>query len=141
MKDASCAYCAPPDGKADVLAFVGSLEFSDLYVFKDQFHRGRCVLATRGHYEELHELEPEVYAGYMAEIRTVALAISELFLPDKINYALYGDTVRHVHMHIVPKYKTSKDWGAPFLLNPESKPSTDWQAVVELLRKVPGIER
>ncbi len=137
--DPTCGYCQGPEGKADVLAPVGALSHSFLYVFKDQFHRGRCVLAVTGHYEELHDLEEDVYVGFMADMKAVASAIHKLYAPDKINYGLFGDTVRHVHMHLVPKYKGSADWGAPFQMNPGSAPDEQWKEVAAQLRAELGL--
>lgn len=31
---------------------------------------------------------------------------------------MYGDTMPHIHFHIVPKYKDGDGWGGPFEFNP-----------------------
>ena len=41
-------------------------------------------------------------------------AIYDLYHPDNLNYATYGDGVPHVHVHVVPKYKDGLNWGSPF---------------------------
>ena len=51
---------------------------------------------------------------YLAELAKVAKAIWELYSPDKINYATFGDGMPHVHVHVVPKYKGGLNWGEPF---------------------------
>ena len=62
------------------------------------------------------ELEPDnqealIHAFSDNELREV---LDELYHPDKINYATYGDGMPHVHVHIVPKYKGGVSWGQPF---------------------------
>ena len=59
-------------------------------------------------------MTPEENAGYFAEVSKVAKAIYDLYKPDKINYATFGDGVPHVHVHVVPKYKGGLNWGVPF---------------------------
>ena len=46
----------------------------------------------------------------------VARAIERAFNADKINIAVYGDIVTHIHMHVVPKWKNGSEWGVPFLI-------------------------
>jgi diadenosine tetraphosphate (Ap4A) HIT family hydrolase len=41
----------------------------------------------------------------MRDVAQVAAAIEKAFQPDKIHYSAFGDTMPHVHFHIVPKYK------------------------------------
>ena len=43
----------------------------------------------------------------------------ELFKPDKINFGAYGDTMHHLHFHLVPKYKDGYEWGGVFAMNPQ----------------------
>jgi len=39
----------------------------------------------------------------------------------KINYAIYGDLVPHLHYHVVPKYRGGPNWGEPFALQPPAQ--------------------
>ena len=48
-----------------------------------------------------------------------AEAVHKLFNPDKVNYGAYGDTGRHLHFHLVPKYQSDPfEWGSTFAMNP-----------------------
>ena len=88
--------------------------YSIVYLFRDQKNKGRCVVAFKGHKTEYFQLTPEENAGYFADVAKVAKVLDELYHPDKINYATYGDGMPHVHVHIVPKYKGGVSWGQPF---------------------------
>ena len=87
---------------------------SKVYLNRDQKHPGRCIVALKGHKTEYFQMTPEENAGYFAEVSKVAKAIYDLYKPDKINYATFGDGVPHVHVHVVPKYKGCLNWGEPF---------------------------
>ena len=131
----NCPYCQRPLGNESVLAEVCTMTNSILSVHKHQYHRGRCVLSLKDHYEELYEVEPEIYLGFMEELKNVCQLISKLFLPDKIQVAFYGDTVRHVHAHIVPKYTQLEDWGLPFLMTSPADPDESWRETAKTLQE------
>ena len=75
--------------------------------------------------------------GYFEELAATAKAIFELYHPDKINYATFGDLVPHVHVHVVPKYKDGPDWGNPFDDTQGKKELTDaeYQKMVDELKE------
>ncbi len=130
----NCVYCQGPESVANVLVKVCSLKFTDIYVYKNQNLKGRCVVATKDHFEELHELDDLSRKIFFDEVMLVANAIVKCYKPQKINYAIYGDTVRHLHMHVVPKYQNAPDWGQPFCLNPENPTDDAWKEVVNTLK-------
>lgn len=114
MKDDKCFYCTGEKPLSDLMLEIMHLSYSTVYFFSDQKNPGRCVVAYKEHYRELHEIPEKDCIQYIKEVRGVAKAISELYHPDKLNYAIYGDGVPHVHFHIVPKYKDGISWGGPF---------------------------
>ena len=110
----TCFYCENGEKLRSLMIEICELPYSKVYLNRDQKHRGRCIVALKDHKTEYFQLTPEENAGYFAEVSKVARAIFDLYHPDKINYATYGDGVPHVHVHIVPKYKDGLNWGAPF---------------------------
>ncbi len=118
MKDQNCAYCM----EGDLLAAFGypctELEFSKVYVFKEQSHKGRVIVASNHHVSELTELTDEERNGFFSDVAKVAKAQHQAFQPDKVNYGAYGDGGGHLHFHLVPKYKDAFEWGTPFAMNP-----------------------
>ena len=112
---AECFYCEKDNEKRKALMLdVCELPYSIVYLFRDQKNKGRCVVDFKGHKTEYFQLSPEENAGYFADVAKVAKVLDELYHPDKINYATYGDGMPHVHVHIVPKYKGGVSWGQPF---------------------------
>jgi ATP adenylyltransferase len=114
MNDNKCFYCMK-DSKLDSLMIeICKLNKSTVYLLREQSYKGRCVVAFDEHKTELFQLTEEELALYMKDVANVANAIYNVFSPDKINYATYGDLVPHSHVHLVPKYKDGMCWGKPF---------------------------
>lgn len=93
---------------------ICQLEVSTVYLLKEQTYKGRCVVTLNQHETELFQLSKEELNLYMKDVANVANAINQAFGPDKINYAIFGDLVPHIHFHLVPKYKDGKYWGKAY---------------------------
>ena len=121
MKDQNCAYCMREE-KGELLdafgIFICHLSVSDLILFKEQSHPGRCIVAYKDHVSELTDISDEDRNAFFADVATAAKAIHAAFHPDKVNYGAYGDTGCHLHFHLVPKYKDQYEWGGVFAMNP-----------------------
>ena len=118
MKKDNCPYCQ----QGEFLAKFGYLAFetetSEVIVFKDQSHPGRAIVAyKKDHVAEIQDLSDEERNAFMKDVSDVAKAIQKAYNPDRINYGAYGDTLGHLHFHIVPKYKDSFEWGGTFVMN------------------------
>ncbi|MCI1734138.1 MAG: HIT family protein [Bacilli bacterium] len=127
-KDESCAYCMKDDNPSLYQAFgyyVCDLAVSTLYLFKEQSHPGRVIVAYKDHVSEMTELSPAERAAFIEDVNRVSLAIHKLFNPDKVNYGFYDDTGHHLHCHLCPKHKDQFEWGGVFLMNPKQKFATD----------------
>ena len=134
---AECFYCEKDNAKRKALMLdVCELPYSIVYLFRDQKNKGRCVVAFKGHKTEYFQLTPEENAGYFADVAKVAKALDELYHPDKLNYATYGDGMPHVHVHVVPKYKGGVSWGEPFTdkLPPVHLTDAEYQEMIAQLR-------
>ncbi|MDR0884919.1 MAG: HIT family protein [Clostridiales Family XIII bacterium] len=117
--DNNCAYCVEGDKLSPFGIKITDLEHSRLYLFKEQSHKGRVILATKAHVKDITLLSDAERNGYFADMAKVSNAIQKAFTPDKVNYGAYGDTAGHVHFHLVPKYKDEFEWTSVFAMNPE----------------------
>ena len=140
--DMNCAYCA--EGKL-VEAFgikIGELPMSKVYLFKEQSHKGRVIVACKLHISEITALTPDERDAFFKDVDKVARAIHKIYSPDKVNYGAYGDTGHHLHFHLVPKYKTDEfEWGGVFAMNPKRKFLTDgeYDEIVQAYREALGL--
>ena len=136
MKKCGCPYCSKGEAldKFGVLAF--ETETSEVIVFKDQHHKGRAIVAYKNdHVAEIQDLNDEERNAFMKDVSDVARAIQKAYNPDRINYGAYGDTLVHLHIHLVPKYKDGFEWGGTFVMNTnEYANDEEINAVVEALK-------
>ncbi len=135
MKDQNCGYCV---GGAPLAAFgikICDLAVSQLILFKEQSHPGRCIVAYKDHVSEIVNISDEERDDFFADVDRAAKAIHAAFHPDKLNYGAYGDTGCHLHMHLVPKYKDGYEWGGVFAMNPGEKFLTD-EEYAEMIEKI-----
>ena len=73
----------------------------------------------------------------LEKLNRTAEALHKLFRPDKINFGAYGDTMHHLHFHLVPKYKDGYEWGGVFAMNPHEKELTqpEYEELMQLIRE------
>jgi diadenosine tetraphosphate (Ap4A) HIT family hydrolase len=98
-----------------------------------------CVVAKR-HAEEPYELARGQRLVFWEEAMQVAEAVAEAIRPKKMNYEIHGNTIPHVHMHLLPRYD-----GDPFegrLIDPAhqefARTTAERQA---LARAIKGFQR
>ncbi len=135
MKDNNCAYCAGGELLDKFGIKICDLGVSQLILFKEQSHKGRCVVAYKDHVSELVNISEEERTAFINDVVKAANAIHKAFNPDKVNYGAYGDTGCHLHMHLVPKYKDGYEWGGVFEMNPGKTLLSD-EEYQELIDKI-----
>ncbi len=125
MKDCTCGYCMKGELLDAFGIFICDLSVSQLILFKEQSHPGRCIVAYKDHVSELVNLTDEERNAYFADVAQAAKAIHTVFQPKKVNYGAYGDTGCHLHFHLVPKYEGEFEYGGVFAMNPAKTYLTD----------------
>lgn len=117
--DKNCAYCMEGELVDKFGIKICELETSKVYLFKEQSHRGRVIVAHKKHIGDMTVLSADERAAYFEDIAKVSNALQAAFKPNKVNYGAYGDTGCHLHFHLVPKYSDEFEWGTTFAMNPE----------------------
>lgn len=137
MFDENCAYCAEGELVAAFGIKICELATSKVYLFKEQSHKGRIIVAHKKHVSEMIELTAEERAAFFEDVNHVAEAMHKAFHPDKLNYGMYGDTGHHLHVHLCPKYKDGYEWGGVFMMNPKEKFLSDaeYNELIEEVKK------
>jgi diadenosine tetraphosphate (Ap4A) HIT family hydrolase len=131
----NCRYCSRT---TDIVEIVADLEVSTLYITRDQAYWGRCILALKEHKTEVFQLSAAEVEAFGRDMAKASRAVYNVFKPDKINYAAFGDTYPHLHFHLVPKYKGGKSWGGPFELTPDPDwilPDEELEGVIRKIRE------
>ena len=112
----SCPMCnegRPDETHGNARIFAGRV--SDAYLVRgDVGQPGYTIVIWRGrHVADATELADADAAAYLREVLTVARAIEAQFRPAKLNLAMYGNSVPHLHAHLVPRYVTDDSPGEP----------------------------
>lgn len=123
--DNDCFYCVKDSRLTDIMIKVCDLEASTLYMFKEQTYRGRLLVAYKEHKSEICDLTDEERNAFMKDVARAAQAMHNAFNPVKVNYGAYGDTMKHLHYHLVPKFEGGPDFGGTFQMNPRTVYLTD----------------
>lgn len=89
--------------------FVAELETGYVVIGDFQFYKGYTLFLCKEHVSELHELELKFRRKFLEEMSLVAEAAFRVFQPKKMNYELLGNTDRHLHWHLFPRYETDPE--------------------------------
>ena len=73
--DQNCAYCMEGELVAQFGIKICELPSSKVYLFKEQSHKGRVIVAHKKHVSEITELTAEERAAYIEDINHVAEAL------------------------------------------------------------------
>ena len=84
---------------------IADLSVSIAVLCPDQVVRGRCLVTLREHVTELFHLTPAMRTAFLEDVSRVAEALFRTLAPVKINYALLGNAVPHMHWHIIPRFR------------------------------------
>jgi diadenosine tetraphosphate (Ap4A) HIT family hydrolase len=131
-----CLYCTKNQTQKELMIKICDLSVSELFLFKEQSYHGRCLVAYKDHVDGLFELSDEDRNAFMDDVAKTAAAMNKAFHPDKINYGAYGDTLSHLHFHLVPKYQGGYGWGGVFEMNPRQKylDEAEYTTVIESIK-------
>jgi Diadenosine tetraphosphate (Ap4A) hydrolase and other HIT family hydrolases len=131
-----CLYCQKMPLLDELMIKICDLGVSQLFLFKEQSHPGRCNVVYKDHGVDFHELSDEQRNAFVADVARVGKALSKAFAPDKVNYGSYSDTLTHLHTHIVPKYKDGYGFGGVFEMNPKKTflSDEDYQGIIEKIK-------
>ena len=114
-----CAMCSGerPD-RNEFGVRVHSGRYADAYLQRAEVRPGYTVVIWHGrHVTEPTELDDAESAGYWAEVMRVARAIIAQYQPLKMNYETLGNSLPHLHTHLIPRYRDDPAPGAPFPLS------------------------
>ena len=89
-----------------------------LAINRNQNLPGKSVLVLDRHCERVSDLTPEEWADLYPYVARVTAALDDLFAPDAYNFAFLMNLDAHVHLHIVPRYATRREWRGETYVDP-----------------------
>ena len=81
-----------------------------LAVNRNQDLLGKTMLVLRRHCTTVIDVGPDEWALLREELRRVVPALDRLFHPDQFNFAFLMNLDAQVHLHVIPRYASSRRW-------------------------------
>ena len=88
--DPNCSYCA--EGKL-LEAFgikIGELPMSKVILFKEQSHRGRCIVACKRHVDDITNLNKEERAQFTTLLNSGFTDTFRYLYPEEVKYSWWS---------------------------------------------------
>ncbi len=92
---------------------VGRFPLSLLLLNKDANYPWCILVPARVAIQEIYELGARDRQQLLDESSRLAIALTELFSPDKLNIAALGNVVPQLHLHHIVRYRSDPAWPAP----------------------------
>jgi diadenosine tetraphosphate (Ap4A) HIT family hydrolase len=131
-----CAEGRPEETHGGARIFEG--EVSDAYLQRVGIQRGYTIVVWRcRHVAEPTELSEDEAAAYWIEVLHVGRGLEQHLEPVKMNYDLLGNSLPHLHTHVLPRYADDPRPGWPFPFpeeDPPPHPDDAFRADVAALR-------
>ena len=87
----------------DVWHPVAQLSVSVLGLYDDSRWPYRSILVLKNHHEHLDELDLDLANRFFLDLSIAGRAIREESRSLRVNYAILGNEVAHVHAHLIPR--------------------------------------
>ena len=128
-----CIFCAIAAGEIPSFKVY---EDDDVLAYLDinPFTRGHTLVIPKGHSAGLLDTDDAVLAAVVARVRKVAARLKEALPCDGFNILqnngeAAGQTVKHLHFHIVPRYA-----GEPLVFESHKGDMEELKALAERVR-------
>lgn len=109
--DVSCIFCAMAQGDLKVSKHVLYNDGDNMVVLNiAPYTRGHLLVIPTKHFTDLNELDSQALKNLFKTTQKAASLIKEVINPDGINIGINlgeaaGQRVKHIHIHIVPRFK------------------------------------
>ena len=122
ISGATCEMCDSPRVDEDDYGIrIHATAYTDAILQRAAIQPGYTLVIWRGcHVVEPYELNPDEAAAYWHDVLTVARALAAHYRPIKMNYQTLGNTVPHLHTHLLPRFTEDPAPGRPFPLLPQN---------------------
>ncbi len=102
MKD--CIFCKIAKKEIPTEDFI--YEDKDFVAFLDirPINPGHILVIPKEHYENLFAMPEELVSKYILLIKKLAPKIKEALNARWINLLVFGEEIKHAHIHIIPRF-------------------------------------
>lgn len=101
----TCSECG-----FDLWLPIAELSVSDLSLYSDGRFPGRSIVKLRDHWESIEDVPEDTLELFLRDIRSAMAAIRETTGSERVNLAILGNTVSHVHAHLIPRFPQDEEF-------------------------------
>jgi diadenosine tetraphosphate (Ap4A) HIT family hydrolase len=125
-----CPMC--PDSKEEDV--VATLTSGKVHLQNDADYPGWCVLTFHRHAVEIFDLTEEERAHWIEDVAKVSRRVARVSECAKVNIAMFGNMVPHLHCHVIPRFFDDPDWNkAPVFRSADERHTLPPEHYAELL--------
>lgn len=106
--DNHCELCASPGGE-----LIWEDSFCRVVSVAEPDYPGFCRVILNRHEREMSDLPAGEQQQLMRVVFAVEMALRQLYQPDKINLASFGNMTPHVHWHVIPRWQNDRHFPSP----------------------------
>ena len=130
---AGCWFCGNRShfGKPFLVGRVG-----DAHLERNAVARGHSIVIFRDrHVADFTSLSGDEAAAYWQDVHAAARMIEQVFTPCHMNYQLLGNSVPHLHVHLVPRYLDDPAPGRQLPWEPKPVEQSEFDRQIQLLSR------
>ncbi|MRH44134.1 HIT domain-containing protein [Aquibacillus halophilus] len=128
-----CLFCKIVNGE---IPSAKVYEDDYVYAFLDisQVTKGHTLIIPKDHFKDIYETPSDVAAQLFNRVPIVAKAIKEAYQPIGLNVLNNneepaGQSVFHIHIHLIPRYGKGDGFGAVWKTNSDDYTKEDLQKI------------
>jgi diadenosine tetraphosphate (Ap4A) HIT family hydrolase len=92
---------------------------------------GKCMIVLNRTEIDVGRLTEDEWSDLLTQIARLRSALDSLFRPDHYNYAFLMNQDAQVHLHVLPRYKDSREWDGLQFIDPSF--GSIWQVDARVL--------
>ncbi|MEQ6377231.1 HIT family protein [Bacillaceae bacterium S4-13-58] len=134
-QQSDCIFCKIVNGE---IPSAKVYEDEQVYAFLDisQVTKGHTLVIPKEHSKNIYETKPEVASELFQRVPKIAQAVKNAFNPVGLNILNNngeeaGQSVFHLHFHIVPRYGNGDGFGAVWKTNTDLYSSKDLAQIAQ----------
>lgn len=139
VRGEGCPMCAQlaADEQVDAYGFtIAALEGSILRLSTNQYAPGYCVLICKQHVREPYDLPAAARVQFFDDMMRAAMALEQVYHPEKMNFGILGNALPHLHCHIIPRYYGDPAPGRPLDLTQYRRQLASTDAYLEQVEAI-----
>lgn len=134
-----CVFCKIINGE---LPSAKVYEDEHVFAFLDlsQVTKGHTLVIPKEHVPNVYELSEEVAANLFKAVPKIANAVKKAYEPIGLNVLnnngeAAGQSVFHIHLHIIPRYGKGDGFGAVWKTHNDDYTQEDLQEIAQTIAK------